>query len=538
MPQMRLSFRNPLNSPPLEQFYFTDDLWTAIAGDETITRQASAIASTDSVSPIMRIVTTGTDDSGAYKDYTVEGGDLVWVTFISLEVSERITIEAYDQTNGVSIDSQAGSVSAAGTIFFAFTVPATCTTVRMKITTSQAKTIDIDNFAFCRNALIVNPGDLLPNPNVIGGVGQVLDGDRVRYRMTTHRSFQLNFNYVSDAMYERLWEMYQSSDILFFDDGDVPELIELFTYYDTVTMNLAGITNPAGVDDDGVAATAAQSTLPVLYTDPVGAGATPATEISTINYTNVGTDDGNALTTSDPADTFYLYHKFSFSDEDWDRENVQRLEIVVKAEAVDSSPAAIHGCVLYAFVWTTDDTPLGWQEIARTTNGNKNTLSWSTTDPDRAQGMLTENQAATSGPDLYLVLRSRAARDGSNALVMSTYYVEITYNDGLDSEQTLTHQIRLPTDTEADDISVKNRTTGATFAETTNYTVRDGVTLPTNIVTFTGTGISQGDVIETAYNRWHEVRIAYMPDKRQFDSLSSEIRRQMTIVLETIKGEE
>jgi hypothetical protein len=537
MPQMRLSFKNPQNSPPLEQFYFTDDLWTAI-GAATITRQASAIASTDSVSPIMRIVTSGASQ-GAYKDYTVVGGDLVWVTFISLETSEVTTIEAYDQTNSVSIGSQAASASAAGTIFFAFTVPATCELVRIKITTSSAVTVDIDNFTFARNAFIYNPDDLLPNPNVVGGVLQVLDGDRVRSRITTHRTFQLNFKTITDAMYERFWEIFQSNDIVFFDDGDVPTLTELFTYYDTLTMNFEGVENPAGVDDDGVAATAAQSTLPVLYTDPVGAGATPATEISTVNYTNIGADDGNGLTTSDPADTFYLYHKFSFSDETWDRDEVQRLKILVKAEAIDGSPAALHGCVLSAFVWTTDDTPLGWQEIARTTNGNKNNLQWSTTDPDRAQGMLTADQAAGDGPDLYLVLRSRAARDGANSLTMTTYYVEIVYNDGLDSEQVLTHQIRLPNDAEATDIAIKNQTTGATFAETTNYTIRTGgITLPTNVVTFTGTGISQGDVIETTYNRWHEVRIAYMPDRRQYDSADSEIRRQMTIVLETIRGEE
>lgn len=536
MPKRRLSLRNPTASGR-EEFWYTADLWTAI-GAATISRVTGSNNLTGSTSPIMRIVTTGAAQ-GAFKDYTVVPGDLVWVTFLSLETTEATTIEAFDQTNGVTIASQAGSIDSAATIFMEFTVPATCTTVRMRITTSSAKTVDIDNFAFSLNSIIINPNPVSGIREEVGGIGQALNGDRVEYEIAQHRRITLSFSFVTDTMYDRLWEQFQSPDILYYDDGDVPLLTEEFRYYDTLTDNFDSITSPAGINDAGVGKTAAQSTMPTLYTGPVGAGATPLTEWSTANYAATGTDDGNSVATSAPADTFYLFHKYVFGDEAWDRANVQRLSITVKAESVDGSPAGNHGVILFAFIWTALDTPAGWQEIARTTNADKNTLSWSTTDPDRAQSMLTDDQVESphvDAPDLFLLLRSRASRDGANSLTLETYYVEFTFNEGLDSEQTLTHRIALPTDTPAADITVQDKTSGATFTHVTNFTVRDGVTLPTNIVTYV-TGQTQGDDIETKYNRYHEVRIAHMPTRALFDDPSNAVRRQLAIVLETIKGE-
>ena len=541
MPKMRLSLRNP-SVLGLEEFFYTADLWTGISGNETITRVTGANNLTGSTSPIMRIATTAADE-GAYKDYTVEAGDLVWVTFKSLEATEATTIEAYDQTNGANIDSQAGSIDSAATIFFAFTVPKGCTTVRMKITTSAAKTVDVDDFAFSRNALIFNANQMLPSPEAVGGVAQVLSGDRVKYKVATHRQFTLNFSYVTDTMYDRLWELFQSSDTIYFDSGDVPTLTEDFTYYDTLTYNLLDHTSP--VSDmtagtvKGIAKQAAQSTIPTAYTGPVGAGATPLTEATTADYGAIGVDDGNSMNHSNPADGFYYFHKYVFNPIGWTRTDIQRLSITVKCESVDSSPAGLHGAVLYCYIWTALDTALGWTEIARTTNGDKNTIVWSTTDPNRAQSMHTQDQDVaplTDYPDLFLLCRTRGQRDGTNALTLKTYYVEITWNEGLDSEMTLTHQIFLPTDTEADDITVRNKTSGATYTHGTNFTVRDGVTLPTNVVTFVS-GPSQGDDIEAIYNRHHEVRIAYMPDRTLFDDVNSNPRRQLSVVLETIKGE-
>lgn len=542
MAKRRLSTRNP--SEGAEQFYLTADLWTAITGSETITRVTGANNLTGSTSPIMRIVTTGAAQ-GAYKDYAVVAGDLVWVTFLSLETTEAVTVEAYDQTNGASIKSQAGSIDSAATIELAFTVPTASgeragdeKTVRINITTSAAKTVDIDNFAFSINSLIINPDNVVFSPAEAGGIGQGLSGDRIEYDIAVHGRFTLSFHYIPDTMYDRLYTQFKSNDIIFFDSADVPLLTELFTYYDSLTDNFDGITSPAQVADAGVGKTAAQSTMPVLYTGPVGAGATPLTEWSTANYAAAGTDDGNSVATSDPADTFYLFHKYVFSDEAWDRTDVQRLSITVKAESVDGSPAANHGVILYAFIWTALDTPAGWTEIARTTNADKNTLSWSTMDQDRAQSLLTDDQneaPGTDGPDLFLLLRSRGARDGANSLTLETYYVEFTFNEGMDSEMTLTHQIALPTDTEANDITVANRTTGAAFVHGTNFTVRDGVTLPTNIITFV-TGQSQGDEIIATYNRYHECRIAHMPDRALFDAANNDPRRVINVILETVKG--
>lgn len=542
MAKRRLSTRNPSESER-EQFWYTDDLWTAISG-ATISRVTGANNLTGSTSPIMRIVTTGADD-GAYKDYTVVPGDLVWVTFLSLETTEATTIEAFDQTNGVTIASQAASIDSAARIFFAFTVPDKsaalpngCTTVRIKITTSAVKTVDVDDFCFSKNSIIINPNPVTGSPNEAGGIGQALDGNRVEYRIAKHTRWTLIWNYIDDVMFDRLWNQFLSQDVLFFDDGDVPALTEIFTYYDTVTANFEGITTPVDVDDAGESATAAQSTMPTLYTGPVGAGATPLTAADDTDYANMGTDDGNSMATTDPADTFYLFHKHSFSpdEDDWTRAFVQRLSITLKAESVDGSPAGNHGVILYAFIWSALDTPIGWQEIARTTNADKNTLSWSTTDPDRAQSLLTDNQANNDGPDLLLLVRSRAARDGANSLSLETYYIEMTYNEGLDSEMTLTHQIALPTDTPADDITVKDQTSGATFVHGTNFTVRDGVTMPTNIITFI-TGQTQGDDIVAEYKRYHEVRIASMPNRAQYDDINSDPTRNISVTLETIKGE-
>jgi hypothetical protein len=412
----------------------------------------------------------------------------------------------------------------------------------MKITTSAAKTVDIDNFAFSINSLIINPDHVTFSPDEAGGIGQGLSGDRIEYDIAVHGRFTLSFNYIPDTMYDRLYQQFKSPDTLFFDSADVPLLTETFTYYDTLTDNFDGVTNPAGTSDAGVAKYAAQSAMPTLYTGPVGAGATPLTEASTADYAAMGTDDGNSMATTDPADTFYLFHKYVFGfadDNTWKREYIQRLSITVKAESVDGSPAANHGVILYAFVWTALDTPAGWQEIARTTNADKNTLNWSTMDPDRAQSLISAAQwesPYTDGPDLFLLLRSRGARDGANSLTLETYYVEFTFNEGMDSEMTLTHQIALPTDTEADDITVADRTSGATFTHGTNFTVRDGVTLPTNVITFV-TGASQGDEIIASYNRWHEVRIAHMPDRALYDDANNDPRRVINVILETIRGE-
>jgi hypothetical protein len=536
MAKKRLSVRNP-SVTGLEEFWYTDDLWTAI-GAATITRQASAIASTDSASPIMRIVTTGAAQ-GAYKDYTVVGNDLVWVTFISLETSEVTTIEAFDQTNGVSIASQAASIDSADVILFAFTVPATCELVRIKITTSSAVTVDIDNFSFARNAIIINPDNVMPSPEDVGGVAQTLNGDRIKYSITTHRRWTLTFNYVTDTMYDRLWELFQSPDTLFYDDGDVPKLTEEFTYYDAQTLSLAGHTKPvssmASADVQGIATYSldTRSALPSAVTDYYDL------EVETADYNSISVDDGNYFETTNPNDGSYLWHAFGFTDEDWTRAQIQRMSLTVKCESIDSGPAGLHGVVLYAYLWNSSDNALGWVEIARTTNANKNTIEFSTLDADRAQSFFTTenvNPPFTDGPDMWVQLRSRAQRDGSNNLILRTYFIESVWNEGLDSEMTLTHQISLPTDTESADIAVKDKTSGATFTAGTNFTVRDGVTLPTNVVTFV-TGQTQGDDITAEYNRFHEVRIQHMPDFALFDDASSNPTRRLTIVLESIKGE-
>ncbi len=127
----------------------------------------------------------------------------------------------------------------------------------------------------------------------------------------------------------------------------------------------------------------------------------------------------------------------------------------------------------------------------------------------------------------YMMVKGLLATSPGAGLGM--YTVSLETNPGLGAVEP-SHQMWFETNSEANDIVVKNRTLG-TQLTTSDYSV-DYENNQLDI-----TGQSGGDVLEFTYSRFREVRIAQLPARIQHDSPSGGVRRGMYVLLETTTSE-
>ena len=159
----------------------------------------------------------------------------------------------------------------------------------------------VDDVCLNGNTLLYDPDRYSRVPERVGSIHQTLAGRRVYDLRAIHYSFYLGWNFFKEAQYENLREVYYSNELLYFDDGDVPPLVERETVYETGLFDYEGIVNPSSTHK---AYSDSSSSLPSAKSD------FESTEFSTADYENIDEDDDDYKETVDPDADEYIYHKF------------------------------------------------------------------------------------------------------------------------------------------------------------------------------------------------------------------------------------
>ena len=174
---------------------------------------------------------------GAYKDYSVTSGVRYTLSCLYKVVSGALTIQLYDQTNGTLLET----VDKIDTVWRNYepstVMPAGCTTLRVSFLQSESDAMAgpfyIDNVSLSGNVLLYDPDSYSRVPERVGTFHQTLGGRRVYDLRAIHYSLYLDWNFFKEDQYENLREVYYSNELLYFDDGNVPALIEGEEVYET-----------------------------------------------------------------------------------------------------------------------------------------------------------------------------------------------------------------------------------------------------------------------------------------------------------------
>jgi len=363
----------------------------------------------------------------------------------------------------------------------------------------------IDNVSFNANTITSDPDSYKRTPKRIGAFHETLSGRRIYDLRCIHYDFVLGWNYIDSDQYESLRALLYSNELLYFDDGDVPSLVEADTVYDSAVYNYVGITNPSVTH---IAYEDSSNLLPLAVDD------FQSTEYTTGDYQAIDEDDVNNKSIVGVDSGYYLYHKFLIKSSII-QADVQRLSVIVKASSDDTSINNFDGCILYGWNGT------GWTELTRSSNSNLNTLEYSTFEYLIARKLIDPDDGY-----IRLLLRSIGAYDGANVLDLKVYFVEVTVNEDLDSVIELSHKAIL--DSGGDVISVINLTTGLTLVLDTDYTIAVD---RRSVIT---TGQTTGDIIEVTYSRYFEVMFADIPEEWLGGNQGTEITRKIEITLKTL----
>ncbi len=444
---------------------------------------------------------------GVYKDFSVSAGVRYVISFLYKVIIGSFDFEIHDQDNGNVILTKNLSSLIWADCEETIVIPDKCKTLRIKfLQTNNAHSTPfyIDNFSINGNALLSDPDNYERISEKIGGMHETLSGRRIYDFNAIHYKFGLGWNYFDFASYESLRELFYSNELIYFDDGNVPPLIESGTIYNSSRYDYVNIIKPSIKHK---AYKSSSNALPSLRDD------FEYDEFETSDYQAISDEDENYVESINPSEGEYLYHKFLIRS-DISRNEVQRLSLRVIAGGRDSSPKDIDGVILYGFNGSK------WVELARCTNNAKTELTYSTLKSEIARRFIDENDGY-----VRLLLRSRNSRDGSYELDLRTYYIEVVINEGLNGIIRLSHKAIL--DTNGGVIYVKNLTQGKELALNDDYTVsvdRRAIEVK---------GQNCGDKIEVKYNRYFEVTFTTIPEEWLYGD--GEVRR-VEIVLQTLSG--
>jgi hypothetical protein len=425
---------------------------------------------------------------GAYKDYTVTEGIIYTFACLYKMDSGSLTVQLYDQTNDVEICVAEKTNTVWSSYEVGIVVPAGCNTIRVRFLQDNSDISPgpfyVDNVSTNGNVLLQDPDSYSRVPERVGYFHQTLGGRRVYDLRAIHYSLYLGWNFFSEDQYENLREMYYSNELLYFDDGDVPPLIESEKVYETAEYDYESITNPSSIHK---AYSGSSSSL------PSGKDDFETTEFATVEYQFIDDDDDSYKETANPSADEYLYHKFMLLSS-IDSDDVKRFNTMIAMLGSDSSPQNLDGGILYAWNGT------NWVELTRNTNSSKTDLTYTTAETEVAKQFVDPDDNY-----IRLLLRSRNRRYGANDLSLRTYYVECEINEGLNLTIELSHKAIL--DENDDVIWVKNLTQGTTLTINTDYTVandRRSVTV---------SGQASGDEIEVKYDHYFEVMFDSIPEE-------------------------
>ncbi len=447
-------------------------------------------------------------EEGVYQDFDVTPG--VNYAFSCLYRSELGSMELvfYDQTNETLLNSFTLTGSSWKSYETNITIPDGCDVIRIRFLqdgSAHSGPFYIDNVSLNGNVILSDPDSYRRNPERIGAFHQTLSGRRIYDLRAIHYDFKLLWNYFDATQYENFREIFYSDELLYFDDGDVPSLVENETIYDNDTYNFVGVSNPSSIHR---AYTSDSGSLPSAKDD------FETTEYSTADYQTVAIEDDNCRETSDPAAGYYLYNKFLIKSS-ISQSDVRRLRIRIDASSDDSSPNNIDGIVLYGW------DGCNWVELSRCSNSAKNTLTYSS-----AESLIAGQFVDPSDGYIRLLLRSMNCSDGVNSLNLKAYYMEAEINEDLDGIIKLSHKAIL--DENGDVISVKNLTKGITLSLDVDYII----SIDRRFITVTGQ--DSGDVIEVKYNRYFEVMFSSIPEEWLSGDPENDRARKVEITLHTL----
>lgn len=443
-------------------------------------------------------------EEGVYKDFRVASGVRYALSFLYKVGVGSFDFVIYDQDNErVIISKNLRSLNWASyeeTII----IPDNCNTLRIKfLQTDDAHSTPfyIDNFSINGNALLSDPDNYERLSEKIGGINQTLSGRRIYDVRAIHYKLGLGWNYFDSKQYELLRELFYSNEVIYFDDGDVPPLIETGIIYDSAKYNFVGVPDLLGHR----AYKSSSSALPSTRDD------FEDYELETIEYKIISIDDDNYLETANPLQGEFLYQKFLIKC-NISKTDVQRISIKVITSGSDSSPWDNDGVILYGYYVNK------WVELARCTNSTRTELNYSTAKTTIARQFVDEEDGY-----IRLLLRSRSSRNSFYELNLRTYYVEVEINEGLNGIIGLSHKAIL--DSRGGVIHVRNLTQGKELNLGDEYTV----TVDRRSIEVKGQ--NSGDKIEVKYNRYFEVTFTAIPEEWLYGD--GEVRK-VEIILQTL----
>jgi hypothetical protein len=445
---------------------------------------------------------------GVYKDFSVISGvNYAFACLYRIEIG-NLKLAFYDETHGVLISSTILTGQSWKSYETSMVIPSGCNTLRVKFLqddVAHSGPFYIDNVSLSGNVILSDPDSYRRIPKRIGAFHQTLNGKRIYDLRAIHYDFEMLWNYFGAEQYEKFREVFYTNELLYFDDGNVPPLIENETIYDNDIYNFSGMTSPSSIHK---AYTSSSSNLPSAKDD------FETTEYLTNEYQAVSVDDNNYKETSNPVSGCYLYHKFLIRSS-INQSDVQRFRVKVIALGEDNSPINLDGYILYA--WDGKN----WVELLRCSNSAKNVQNYSTAEPIIARQFVdpTDNY-------VRLLLRSMNCSDGTNLLNLKTYYIEVEMNEDLDGIISLSHKAIL--DENGDVISVRNLSKGTKLALSTDYTIA------IDRRSLTVFGQDSGDVIEVKYNRYFEVSFSSIPEEWLPGDMGNDRTRKVGIVLHTL----
>ena len=389
---------------------------------------------------------------GAYKDFIVTAGVKYAFSCLHKAGDGTLTIQLYDQTNDAPISSADKTDAVWNSYETSITIPVGCTTLRVSFLQSQSDARSgpfyVDNISLSGNVLLHDPDSYSRVPERVGSLHQTLGGRRIYDLRAIHYSLYLGWNFFKEDQYESLREIYYSNELLYFDDGNEPALIESEDVYRTTQYDYNNIANPSSTHK---AYSDSSSSLPSAKSD------FETTEFTTPDYQAIDGDDDNYKETTAPGADEYLYHKFLLLSS-IDSGDVKRFRAKLAVSGSDSSSQDLDGSVLYAWNGT------NWVELARNTNSAKTSLAYSTAETEVARQFVDSADSY-----IRLLLRSRNRRNGASNLSLRTYYLECQINEGLDLTIELSHKAIV--DGNDDVIWAKNLTQGTQLQQPIEYTI-------------------------------------------------------------------
>lgn len=446
-------------------------------------------------------------NEGVFKDFQVTPNVTYTISFLYRSAIGYFRLVLWDVTNDSLVASQTLNSTSWASYCEAINIPELCNTLRIKFLQADSPhslPFYIDDLSVNGNVILTDPDSYERVLKRIGNSYQMLSGRKVHDLRAIHYRMNLKWDYVDPVQYELFRQIACSNEILYFDDGDVPPLIEHHTVYEREVNDYTNMESPSTLH------IAYKSTSPNL---PFAKSDFESEEYTTQEYQAIYNNDDQYCETSNPEAGFYIYHKFKIKS-GLAKQGVKRFRVLVSAMGRDTSPHDSDGCILYAH---NGDK---WVELARSTNSDKNFLIYETSESTIASSFVDADDQY-----IRLLVRSRGMmRDGSD-LTLRVYYVQVELNEGLDSVVRLTHKAIL--DRDGDLIWVKNLTKGRDLILGTDYIVSID---RRSILIF---GQDPGDEIEVKYNRYFECMVTELPERWIYRDGDA---RQMVIQLQTLSG--